>query len=58
MLDGRAGVVDCTGYAFFDAVGLIAIAAVEPSPAAVMAWARGLATLPPTHTQGTLVRPW
>ena len=35
----------------------MAIAAAEPSPAAVMTWARGLAALPATHTPGTLVRP-
>ena len=35
----------------------MAMAAVEPSPAAVMTWARGLATFPATQTPGTLVRP-
>ena len=34
-----------------------AIAAAEPSPAAVMTWARGLAALPATQTPGTVVRP-
>ena len=36
---------------------LMAMAAAEPSPAAVMTWARGLAALPATQTPGTLVRP-
>ena len=36
---------------------LMAMAAADPSPAAVMTWARGLATLPATQTPGTLVRP-
>ena len=36
---------------------MIAMAAADPSPAAVMTWARGLATLPATQTPGTLVRP-
>ena len=35
----------------------MAIAAAEPSPAAVMTWARGLATFPATQTPGTVVRP-
>jgi hypothetical protein len=35
----------------------MAMAAVVPSPAAVMTWARGLAALPATQTPGTLVRP-
>ena len=35
----------------------MAMAAAEPSPAAVITWARGLATLPATQTPGTLVRP-
>ena len=35
----------------------MAIAAADPSPAAVMTWARGSATLPATHTPGTLVGP-
>ena len=35
----------------------MAMAAADPSPAAVMTWARGLATLPATQTPGTLVRP-
>ena len=35
----------------------MAMAAVEPSPAAVMTWARGFAALPATQTPGTLVRP-
>ena len=35
---------------------LMAMAAADPSPAAVMTWARGLATLPATQTPGTLVR--
>ena len=35
----------------------MAMAAADPSPAAVITWARGLATLPATHTPGTLVRP-
>src|SRR3954453_11484461 len=34
---------------------LIAIAAAEPSPAAVTTWARGLAAFPAAHTPGTLV---
>ena len=36
---------------------LIAIAAAEPSPAAVITWARGSATLPAAQTPETLVRP-
>src|SRR5215218_6752261 len=36
---------------------LIAMAAADPSPAAVMTWARGLAALPATQTPATLVRP-
>jgi hypothetical protein len=36
---------------------LMAMAATEPSPTAVMTWARGLTTLPAAHTPGTLVRP-
>ena len=36
---------------------LIAMAAAEPSPAAVITWARGLATLPATQTPGTVVCP-
>ena len=35
----------------------MAMAAAEPSPAAVMTWARGLTTLPAAQTPGTLVRP-
>ena len=35
----------------------MAMAAAEPSPAAVMTWARGLATLPAAQMPGTLVRP-
>ena len=35
----------------------MAMAAVEPSPAAVMTWARGLATFPATQTPETLVPP-
>ena len=35
----------------------MAIAAADPSPAAVMTWARGFATLPATHTPATLVSP-
>ena len=36
---------------------LIAIAAAEPSPAAVMTWARGLVALPAAQMPGTLVAP-
>ena len=36
---------------------LMAMAAAEPSPAAVMTWARGLTALPAAQTPGTLVRP-
>ncbi len=36
---------------------LMAMAAAEPSPAAVMTWARGLTALPATQTPATLVRP-
>ena len=32
----------------------MAMAAADPSPAAVMSWPRGLATFPATHTPGTL----
>jgi hypothetical protein len=35
----------------------MAMAAADPSPAAVMSCARGLATLPATQTPDTLVRP-
>ena len=34
---------------------MIAIAAADPSPAAVITCARGLATLPAAHTPATLV---
>ena len=36
---------------------LRAMAAADPSPAAVMTWARGLTRFPATQTPGTLVRP-
>ena len=36
---------------------LMAMAAAEPSPAAVMTWARGLTAFPAAQTPGTLVRP-
>ena len=36
---------------------MIAIAAADPSPAAVITCARGLAALPAAQTPGTLVRP-
>ena len=35
----------------------MAMAAAEPSPAAVMTWARGLTAFPAAQTPGTLVRP-
>ena len=35
----------------------MAMAAAEPSPAAVITWARGLTALPAAQTPGTLVRP-
>ncbi len=36
---------------------MIAIAAADPSPAAVMTWARGFTAFPAAHTPGTVVRP-
>src|SRR4051794_24721024 len=35
----------------------MAMAAADPSPAAVITWARGLTTLPATQTPAMLVRP-
>ena len=57
MLVGRAEVADRLGHVFSTRSALIAMAAVEPSPAAVMTCARGLATFPATQMPGTLVRP-
>ncbi|MFI7701494.1 hypothetical protein [Nonomuraea sp. NPDC049480] len=47
------GVVDL----FVQQVGVMAKAAADPMPAAVMTWARGSMTLPAAQTPAMLVRP-
>ena len=57
MVTGRVEVEGRVRTSSSTRSALMAMAAADPSPAAVMTWARGLATLPATQTPGTLVRP-